>query len=134
MDAMSGAIGPKKTKIVIVEDDPSVRRSLQLLLQGQGFEARTFASAEALLAASEVKAPDCLVIDYQLNESVDGIALLPRLRTRGWSAPAILITGFPSSPVSQRAADNGFALIFEKPLRERSLIEALKRLIPEVSG
>lgn len=134
MDAMTGAIRPKTPKIVIVEDDPSVRRSLQLLVQGQGFETRTFASAEALLAASEVQAPDCLVVDYQLDEGVDGITLLPALRARGWSAPAILITGFPSSQVSQRASDCGFALVFEKPLRERSLIEALKRLVPETSG
>lgn len=137
MNDMTGVVRPQYPKVVIVEDDPSVRRSLQLLVQGQGFEVRTFASAEALLSAPilqspDFQVPDCLVIDYLLD-GVDGIALLPALRTRGWKGPAILITGHPSAEVSQRAQDKGFVLVFEKPLRERSLLEALKRLAPPPS-
>jgi FixJ family two-component response regulator len=68
------------------------------------------------------------VADYKLDRQ-DGIALLCHLREEGWQGPAVLVTAFPSAELSQRAISSGYAAIFEKPLRERSLSEALLRLV-----
>ena len=132
MDAHTGTPKREKPRILIVEDDPAVRRSMQLLLQGQGFDSRGYASGEALLSDAGFGNPACLVADYRM-ETLDGIALLSRLREQGWLGPAVLVTGFPSPELSQRAAASGYAAVFEKPLRERSLIDTLWRLV-EASG
>jgi FixJ family two-component response regulator len=128
MIAQTGAPGPGKPRVLIIDDDPAVRRSMQLLLQGQGFDVRSYASGEALLSEAGFGNPACLVADYRM-EKLDGIALLSHLRGRGWLGPAVLVTGFPSGELSRRAVDSGYSVVFEKPLRERSLIEALWRLI-----
>ena len=127
MDALAGSGRPLRPSIKIVEDDPGVRRSMQLLFQGQGFDVRAYPSGEALLADKKSGDPACMVVDYKLS-GIDGIALLELLRESGWNSSAVLVTGFPSADLAQRASDAGFALLFEKPLRERSLIEAVRRL------
>src|SRR5690606_35307399 len=108
-------------------DDPAVRRSMQLLFQGNGFDVRAFVSAEALLSSPVADSSDCLVIDFRLD-GADGIELLSALRGRGWAEPAILITGYSTPDVVHRAAENDFVMVFEKPLRERSLLETVRRL------
>jgi FixJ family two-component response regulator len=128
MDVKTGSPAPSKPQIVIVEDDPAVRRSLQLLLRGQGFDVRAFASAETSTADGVFGKPDCLVADYRL-ERLDGIALLSRLRSAGWQGPALLVTAFPSAELAERAIRSGYAAVFEKPLRERSLSEAIWQLV-----
>jgi FixJ family two-component response regulator len=128
MDAMASSRSDKKPTVVIVEDDPAVRRSLQLLFHGQGFDVRAYASAEALTKGANFGNPDCLVADYKLDE-LDGIALLPQLRATGWSGPAVLITAYPAAELSERAVNSGYSAVFEKPLRERSLTEAVRRLV-----
>ena len=122
MNTSLASTRPNRPKVVVVEDDPGVRRSMQLLLQGQGFETRSYASGEALLADDGSRGADCLVVDYRLN-GVNGIDLLLMLRQAGWAGRAILVTAFPSEELSKRATDSGYNKIFEKPLRERSLVE-----------
>jgi FixJ family two-component response regulator len=128
MDARSDLPTIARPQVVVVEDDPAVRRSLQLLLRGQGFDVRAYASADAITTDRAFGDPACLVADYQLDRQ-DGIALLSQLRREGWNGPAVLVTAFPSAELSERAASSGYAAVFEKPLRERSLSEALRRLV-----
>jgi FixJ family two-component response regulator len=130
MDATTGLQGPEQPKIVIVEDDPGVRRSMQLLFKGNGCDVRAYPSGDALLVSDDAVGPDCLVIDFLLDgaDGADGIDLLTALRKRGWAGPAVLVTGFPSADVARRAQEAGFASVFEKPLKERSLVEAVSRL------
>ena len=99
---------------------------MQLLLQGRGFDVRAYASGDALLNGAAAD-PDCLVSDFRLA-GVDGIELLAALRHRGWTRPAVLVTGFPSADIRERASEAGYSMVFEKPLRERSLVEAVSRL------
>jgi FixJ family two-component response regulator len=112
--------------ILIVEDDPAVRRSL-LLLQGRGFAAKAWPAADPALAEAARAAPDCLIVDYRLETS-DGIAMLGALRAQCWDGPAILISAYPSAELSARAREAGFALVLEKPLREHMLVDAVTRL------
>lgn len=113
--------------VLIVEDDPAVRRSLLLLLQGRGFAAKAWPAADMALAEAARAAPDCLIVDYRLEGS-DGIAMLASLRASGWEGPAILISAYGSAEISTRARDAGFTLILEKPLREHTLVDAVIRL------
>ncbi|MES2045704.1 MAG: response regulator [Pseudomonadota bacterium] len=128
MDVATASIADERAKVLIVENDPAVRRSMQLLLRGRGFDVRAYAAGPAMLAAAALQPPDCLVADYLL-EDTDGIALLKELRELGWDGPAILVSAFASQKVSARALDAGFAEVFEKPLRERALVEAVSRLV-----
>src|SRR5665647_1872682 len=115
MAAQTGTSQQERPRILIVEDDPAVRRSMLLLLQGQGFDSRGYPSGEALLSDPAFGNPACLVADYRM-EAVDGIALLSRLREQGWMGPAVLVTAFPSGELAQRAVASGYAAVFEKPL------------------
>ena len=124
---------PARPLLLLLEDDPGVRRSLQLVLQGQGFEVRAHESAATLFADSNISRAACLVTDYRLADTT-GIDVLIALRGLGWSGPAILITGHGSDELSRRATGAGFAAIFEKPLRRFSLAKAALRLAPRPNG
>lgn len=113
--------------IVLLEDDNGVRRSLQLLLNGRGFDVKAYAGAGALLADPEFSEADCLVADYRLADT-NGIEVLQSLRKNGWKKPAVLVTAFSSAAVTADAAAAGFSEVFEKPVKDHVLITALKRL------
>ena len=115
-------------RVLIVEDDPGARRSLLLLLTGRGFDAVAFPTAARGLANAITHPPACLVADYLLIDG-DGIALLEAMRASGWAGPAILISAYSSRELSDRAKATGFAVLFEKPLREHALVDAVGRLV-----
>ena len=126
----SSATTPSRPKVLIVEDDAAVRRSLQLLLQGRGYDVRSYASGAALLADRSTRDAACIVADYAMPD-IDGIALLRELRADGWSAPAILVTAYHSQSLVERAEIEGFAQVFEKPLPDRLLSDTVVRLVGE---
>lgn len=128
MDLVSGALGEQRPRILIIEDDAPVRRAMQLLLHAQGFEVRAHASGSTLLADAAREPPDCLVADYLLGDT-NGIDLLHALRAQGWDGPAILVSAFASGGLKARALAAGFTQVFEKPLRERALVEVVARLV-----
>ena len=113
--------------LVLVDDDPAVRASLQFSLELEGFEVETFDSGETLVAQANLTDPDCLVIDYRLS-GIDGLSLLRVLRERGETCPAVIITSNPTRSVRQRTADAG-AVLIEKPLLGDSLTTAIRALI-----
>lgn len=114
-------------KIVLVDDDPAVRASLQFSLELEGFEVQTFESGEALLEQEIMVQDGCLVLDYRLP-GIDGLTLLARLRQRGVTLPAVFITTSPTRTVRARASDAGATLI-EKPLLCDALTGAIRSLI-----
>lgn len=117
---------PENTKplLLLVDDDDNVRRSLHLLLQFRGFQVRSFASAAPLLDDEAALKAVCMVADHRLPDG-DGIDVLQRLREAGWSGRAVLITGYPSADLKERAAHAGFSAVLEKPLRQHELLKAL---------
>jgi FixJ family two-component response regulator len=122
-----------RPRILLVEDDPGVRRSLQLLLHAQGYDIRSYASSEALIADAALDEAVCLVADYRMP-GMDGLAVLRALRARGWWKPAILITAFGSPPLVAEAKKEGFSAVVEKPLREHALADAIARFTAEASS
>lgn len=111
--------------LLLVEDDDGVRRGLQLLLQGQGYDVHSFSSPRAALADATVCDARYLVIDYLLGHS-DGVALLQELRARNWSGTAVMITAFASPDLRAMAEAAGFAAMLDKPFRDDDLLRALR--------
>jgi FixJ family two-component response regulator len=114
--------------ILLVEDEPAVRRSLQLVLQGNGFAVRSYGSGAALLADPDAPAAIGIVADYRLADT-DGVTMMRKLKAAGFAGCAILITAFGSPELAVRAEAAGYDRILEKPLAERLLVEAMSDLI-----
>lgn len=134
---MNGNVAPvpvERPKILLVEDEPAVRRSLQLLLHARGYDIRSYASSAAMFADPLANEAICLVTDYRMPE-MDGLEVLQSLRARGWRGPAILVTAYGSPDLVERALKEGFSVVFEKPLYEHALADAVARLTapPRVS-
>ena len=115
--------------ILLLEDEPAVRRSLQLLLQGSGFAVRSYASGAMLLADPRAKDAAVLVVDYRLADG-NGLAVARALQDAGFAGRSILITAYPSRELSATALAEGFSRVFEKPLANRALVEAVADLVP----
>ncbi|MBU4434162.1 MAG: response regulator [Alphaproteobacteria bacterium] len=118
----------RRVQLLVVEDEPSVRRSLQLLLRGRGFDVRAYASGLDLLADPTILSADGMVTDYRMPD-VDGLMILARLREQGWKGGAVLITGFPSPDLAERAKRAGFEKVIEKPLVDAALFDAVERML-----
>ncbi len=117
-----------RRRILLVEDDPAVRRSLQLLLRAQDYDVRAYGTGHALSQEPEALKADCLVADLVIPDT-NGLNLLTNLRAAGWNGPAILISGHIDDVMKLRAQKCGFLHIFEKPFSENLLIAAVRRLI-----
>jgi FixJ family two-component response regulator len=122
-----GGVVPQTLPVVaIVDDDASLRRALARLLRTVGWQAVTFASAEAFLQADLQKPPDCLVLDLWLP-GMSGMELLEHLRTLGSTLPVILITGRDDVQMRLRAVPMGAVACLRKPLDEEDLLLAIQR-------
>ncbi|MBS0502456.1 MAG: response regulator [Proteobacteria bacterium] len=118
-----------RPKVLLVEDDTAVRRSLLLVLQARGFDVKAYADPVSLLREGATKGAACLIADYLLQRNCDGLDLLGTLRKNRWAGPAILITAHSSAALSEKAFQCGFAAVLAKPFRERELAETVIRLI-----
>lgn len=109
----------------VVDDDPAMRDSLQMLLQAAGFAVRTFASAVAFLA-SDPQPLGCVLTDVRMPE-IDGLALLRHLREQGVQLPVIVMTGQGDIAIAVQAMKAGAIDFLEKPFTDDALIEAVTR-------
>ena len=114
------------TKILLVDDDPAIRSSLQFSLELEGFDVDAFACAESVIEQPALAAPGCLILDYRLP-GMDGLSLLGELRERGIVAPAVLITSNPTRLLRRRADEAGVSLV-EKPLLSDALTTTVRSL------
>jgi FixJ family two-component response regulator len=118
-------LSPAATPIVfIVDDDISVRESLESLVRTVGWQAETFASAEDFLARPRVAAPSCLVLDVQLPD-LSGLDLQKRVRDRT-DMPIIFITGYGDVPTTVQAMKAGAFEFLTKPYRSDDVLAAIE--------
>ena len=113
-------------RLVIVENDDNVRRSLTLVLRARGYSVNVFRNAAELLSSRTPPQADCLQIDYRMPQMY-GVELLKRLRARGNTTPALMLTGYYSPTLRQRAVDAGYFEVLEKPTDSRTLIDHIAR-------
>lgn len=114
--------------VLVVDDEPAVRRSLARLLIVNGYRVETFGSAEELLAAPPSPGPACLVLDVRLP-GLDGLALQRELTRRGELLPIVFISGHGDIPMSVEAMKSGAVDFLPKPVREGSLVPAVSEAL-----
>lgn len=110
--------------IWLVDDDPSVLRALQRLLDAEGFETRAFPDADAFLAVHDMTQPSCAVIDLGLP-GLSGLALQQRLAAEGRGCPVIFLTGQGSIPAAVEAMRSGAVDFLTKPVDAAALLSAI---------
>ena len=115
--------------IYVVDDDPSMLRSIKRLLSGMGFQVATFSSAHEFLDNySEEEAPSCLILDVSLPD-ISGISLQEELITRGIDLPIVFITGHGDIPMSVKAMKQGAVDFLPKPFQEKDLLAAISQAV-----
>jgi FixJ family two-component response regulator len=110
--------------VFVVDDDPSMRRSLESLLRSVGHEVRLFASAPEFMQAVRKDVPGCLVLDVRLP-GMSGLAFQEELAKAGIALPIIFITGHGDVPMSVRAMKAGAAEFLTKPFDDQVFLDAV---------
>jgi FixJ family two-component response regulator len=113
--------------VFVVDDDVSVRESLELLIRSAGWHPETFASAEAFLARPHIDGPSCLVLDVTLP-NLNGLDLQKRIVDRA-GVPIIFITGYGDVPTTVRAMKAGAVEFLTKPFGDDVLLNAIGQAI-----
>ena len=121
----------KKGHIIIIDDDPSVRKGLARLLRSFDFGVEEFPSARAFLEAPLSRpVPSCIVLDVSMPD-LDGLDLQKKLAAQGSRVPIIFLTGHGDIPTSVRAMKGGAIDFLSKPADERDLLEAIRQALAE---
>jgi len=114
--------------VFVVDDDVSVRESLELLIQNEGWQPKTFASAQAFLDCPRVVVPSCLVLDVSLP-GLDGLELQKRVAAERVDMPIIFITGYGDVPKSVQAMKRGAVEFLTKPFNDEVLLTAIRQAL-----
>lgn len=118
------ATNPGST-VFIVDDDDSVRTSIQGLLTSVGLRSEAFSSAHEFLSSGAADSPGCLVLDVELP-GLNGLDLQRELARAGIEIPIIFITGHGDIPMSVRAMKSGAVEFLTKPFLDTDLIDAIE--------
>ena len=114
--------------VFVVDDDVSVRESLELMISSVGWHPETFASAGAFLAHPRVLTPSCLVLDVGLPD-LNGLALQERVAADRPDMPIIFITGYGDVPMTVRAMKAGAVEFLTKPFGDDVLLDAIRQAL-----
>ena len=134
---MSAASAPDRSKsspnsaapiVFIVDDDVSVRESLELLIRTQAWQPETFESAKEFLSRPRVLVPNCLVLDVSLP-GLNGLELQKRVAVERTEMPIIFITGHGNVPISVEAMKAGAVEFLTKPFSKDVLLSAIRNAL-----
>lgn len=114
--------------VFVVDDDVSVRESLELLIASGGWQPRTFGSARAFLSHPRTEGPSCLVLDVSLPD-LNGLELQKRIATERADLPIIFITGHGDIPMSVLAMKGGAVEFLAKPFGAEALLDAIRQAL-----
>ncbi|MBR0990024.1 response regulator [Bradyrhizobium japonicum] len=117
---------PLRRSVFVLDDDASMRTSMNRLLRGYGFKATLFESAGALLQHGKFDTAICIVLDIDLGGQ-SGIDVRRRLAEQGVTAPVIFITGNDSPANRAAALESGCIAYLTKPFTAASLIGFVER-------
>jgi FixJ family two-component response regulator len=126
---MSAAAKSQQKPIVfVVDDDTSVRESLELVIKFAGWQAETFASAEEFLTRPRTSTPSCLLLDLSLPE-INGLELQKLIGSERTDMPIIFITGHADVPTTVQAMKAGAVEFLTKPFDDEVLLSAIRDAI-----
>lgn len=111
--------------VFVVDDDVSVRESLELLIRCEGWQPETFASAQEFLARPRVLAPSCMILDVSLP-GLNGLELQKRIGVDRIEMPIIFITGHGDVPTTVQAMKAGAVEFLTKPFSDDLLLNAIR--------
>jgi FixJ family two-component response regulator len=115
--------------VYVVDDDISIRESLELLIRFEGWQPQTFASAQDFLAVtSRPLVPNCLVLDVSLP-GLNGLELQERVAAKRADMPIIFITGHGDVPMTVKAMKGGAIEFLTKPFKDDVLVNAIRHAI-----
>ena len=112
--------------VFVVDDDPSIRRSLARLLRAADYAVETFTSARQFLEQADMDTPGCLVLDVRMPEQ-SGLDLQHVLQTAGRRIPVVFITGHADQSLTQQALEAGAFTLLAKPFDGQELLDAIAR-------
>ena len=119
--------------VFVVDDDISVRESLDTLIRFAGWQPQTFASAEEFLAHPRVRAPNCLILDVSLP-NLNGLDLQKLIAADRLDMPIIFITGYGDVPMTVQAMKAGAVEFLTKPFDDEVLLAAIQHAIERSSA
>ena len=135
---MSASIAPGQSKpspkshttpiVFVVDDDISVRESLELLIRSEGWQPETFESAQEFLAHPRALVPSCLVLDVSLP-GLNGLELQKRVAVERTDMPIIFITGYGDVPMTVQAMKAGAVEFLTKPFGDNVLLSAIRHAL-----
>jgi FixJ family two-component response regulator len=114
--------------VFVVDDDPSIRRSLASLLRSVGLEVQLLSSAQEFMHAERPEVPGCLVLDVRLP-GMSGLTFQQELAKAGVALPVIFLTGYGDVPMTVRAMKAGAAEFLTKPFDDQALLDAVHTAI-----
>jgi FixJ family two-component response regulator len=114
--------------VFVVDDDISVRESLELLIQTEGWQPRMFPSAQEFLQCPRAVVPSCLVLDVSLP-GLDGLELQKRVAAERADMPIIFITGHGDIPKTVQAMKRGAVEFLTKPFNDEVLLTAIRQAL-----
>jgi FixJ family two-component response regulator len=114
--------------VFVVDSDPSIRESLELLVSAAGWRAETFASAQEFLARPRSVVPSCLILDVTLPD-LDGLELQERIASERTDMPIIFLTGIADIAMTVRAMKRGALEFLTKPFDAEALLIGIQQAI-----
>lgn len=114
--------------VLVVDDDPSVRRALVNLFESVGLRVAAFGSAPEILQSKPPEVPSCLVLDIRLP-GLSGLDLQADLAKANIHTPIIFITGHGDIPMTVRAMKSGAVDFLTKPVRDQDMLDAVQAAI-----
>jgi FixJ family two-component response regulator len=117
-----------ETTVAVIDDDLSVRRSLDRLLQSAGYRVETFVDDRDFLERSKRMRPDCLILDVTMPGR-SGLDLHEELKASGRRLPVIFITGLGDVRMVARAMKAGAVELLSKPFEDTALLRAVERAV-----
>jgi FixJ family two-component response regulator len=117
-----------RAAVYVIDDDPSIRRSLDTLLRSVGLDVHSYSSAPEFMHAERADVPGCLVLDVRLP-GMSGLTFQQELANRGIDLPIIFLSGHGDIAMSVRAMKAGAAEFLTKPFDDQALLDAIHAAI-----
>jgi len=117
-----------KPRVIVVDDDVSVRRGLERLLRSVGYEVELFASSRAFIERGEYERADCLVLDVRMP-GPSGLDVQHLLVSAGHDVPIVFITGHGDIPMAVQAMSVGAIDFLVKPFDDVIFLNAVQRAV-----
>jgi two-component system nitrogen regulation response regulator NtrX len=114
-----------RASVLVVDDEASIRDSLRMILEYEGYRVDEAASGSQALARIADRPPDAILLDIKMPE-MDGLELLKALRERGYDMPVLMISGHADVATAVEATRRGAFDFFEKPLQRDRVLLALR--------